>query len=178
VHALAAIPVVAGTYWLAKRMGTENERHLSLARVAYTWVAAGLVVWILEEALRAPWIAVGWIVFAVVLSLSTRWIRYQQLAWQANVVGLCAQLRAYFYNYDLEQKLWGPISLRIFTISLVAAGLYFLSRKAAPEEASPVLPPSFILSRPPGCWPCLHGMNTQWLARSALGHVCAAPGNR
>ena len=134
VHALAAIPVVAGTYWLAKRMGTENERHLSLARVAYTWVAAGLVVWILEEALRAPWIAVGWIVFAVVLSLSARWIRYQQLAWQANVVGLCALLRAYFYNYDLEQKLWGPISLRIFTISLVAAGLYFLSRKAAPEE--------------------------------------------
>jgi len=134
VHALAAIPVVAGTYWLAKRMGTENERHLSLARVAYTWVAAGLVVWILEEALRAPWIAVGWIVFAVVLSLSTRWIRYQQLAWQANVVGLCALLRAYFYNYDLEQKLWGSISLRIFTISLVAAGLYFLSRKAAPEE--------------------------------------------
>src|SRR5260370_11397536 len=115
-------------------MGTENERHLSLARVAYTWVAAGLVVWILEEALRAPWIAVGWIVFAVVLSLSTRWIRYQQLAWQANGVGLCALLRAYFYNYSLEQKFWGPISLRIFTISLVAAGLYFLSRKAAPEE--------------------------------------------
>jgi len=70
----------------------------------------------------------------VALSLSTRWIRYQQLAWQANAVGLCALLRAYFYNYDLGQKFWGPISLRVFTISLVAAGLYFLSRKAAPEE--------------------------------------------
>ncbi len=134
LRALAATPVVAGAYWLAKRLGTENERHISMARVAYTWVAAGLVVWILEEALRAPWIAVGWIIFAVALSLSTRWIRYQQLAWQANVVGLCALFRAYFYNYDLEQKFWGPISLRIFTISLVAAGLYFLSRKAAPEE--------------------------------------------
>src|SRR5712692_2154011 len=134
LRALAATPVVAGAYWLAKRLGTENERHISMARVAYTWVAAGLVVWILEEALRAPWIAVGWIIFAVALSLSTRWIRYQQVAWQANVVGLCALFRAYFYNYDLEQKFWGPISLRIFTISLVAAGLYFLSRKAAPEE--------------------------------------------
>jgi len=134
LHALAAIPVVAGAYWLAKRLSTENERHLSMARVAYTWVAAGLVVWILEEALRSPWIAVGWIVFAVALSLSTRWIHYQQLAWQANVVGLCALVRAYFYNYDLEQKFWGRISLRIFTTSLVAAGLYFLSRKAAPEE--------------------------------------------
>jgi len=93
-----------------------------------------MMVWVLQEALRAPWIAVGWIVFAVVLALSTRWIRYQQLAWQANVVGLCALVRAFFYNYDLEQKFWGPISLRIFTISLVAAGLYLLSRKAAPEE--------------------------------------------
>ena len=68
------------------------------------------------------------------LALSTRWIRYEQLAWQANVVGFCSILRAYFYNYDLEQKFWGPISLRVFTISLVAAGLYFLSRKAAPED--------------------------------------------
>jgi hypothetical protein len=134
LHALAAMPVVAGSYWLAKRLSTENERHLGLARVAYTWVAAGLVVWILEEALHAPWIAVGWIVFAVALSLSTRWIRYQQLAWQANVVGLCALLRAYFFNYGLQQNFWGPISLRVFTISIVAAGLYFLSHNAAPEE--------------------------------------------
>ena len=136
LQVFAATPVVAGAYWLAKRLGTENDRHLTLARVAYTWVAAGLVVWMIEEALtfHAPWIAVGWIVFAVVLALSSRWIRYQQLAWQANVVGFCALLRAFFYNYDLEQKFLGPITLRVFTISLVAAGLYFLSRKAAPED--------------------------------------------
>jgi predicted membrane protein DUF2339 len=134
VRAFSALPVVIGGYWLAKRLGVTDKRHLALARVAYTWAAAGMMVWVLQEALRAPWIAVGWIVFAVVLALSTRWIRYQQLAWQANVVGLGALVRAYFYNYDLKQKFWGSISLRIFTISLVAAGLYFLSRKAAPEE--------------------------------------------
>jgi len=134
VHTLGALPVVAGLYWLAKRVGIVNPRHLSAAQVVYTWAGTGVMVWILEEALHAPWIAVGWIVFAVVLALSTRWIRYHQLAWQANVVGLCAVLRAYFYNYNLEKKFWGPISLRIFTISVVAAGLYFLSRNAAPEE--------------------------------------------
>ena len=134
VRSFSALPVVVGGYWLAKRLGTSEERHLKLARVAYTWAGTGIMVWVLHEALRAPWIAVGWIVFAVVLALSTRWIRYQQLAWQANVVGLCALVRAFFYNYELEQKFWGPISLRIFTISLVAAGLYFLSQKAAPKE--------------------------------------------
>jgi hypothetical protein len=134
LRAFSALPVVVGGYWLAKRLGTTDDRHLELARVAYTWAGTGMMVWVLQEALRAPWIAVGWIAFAVLLALSTRWIRYQQLAWQANVVGLCALVRAYFYNYDLGQKFLGPISLRIFTISLVAAGLYFLSRKAAPEE--------------------------------------------
>jgi hypothetical protein len=134
VRAFGALPVVIGGYWLAKRLGATDERHLAIARVAYTWAGSGMMVWVLQEALRAPWIAVGWIMFAVLLALSTRWIRYQQLAWQANVVGLCALARAYFYNYDLREMFWGPISLRIFTISLVAAGLYFLSRKAAPEE--------------------------------------------
>jgi hypothetical protein len=134
MRTFSALSVVLGGYWLAKRLGGTGERHLALARVAYTWAGTGMMVWVLQEALRAPWIAVGWIVFAVALAFSTRWIRYQQLVWQANVVGLCALVRAYFYNYDLRQMFWGPISLRIFTISLVAAGLYFLSRKAAPEE--------------------------------------------
>jgi predicted membrane protein DUF2339 len=133
-HALGALPVVVGLYWLAKRVGVINPRHLSAAELAYTWAGTGVMVWILEEALRAPWIAVGWIVFAAALTLSNRWIRYSQLAWQANVVGVCALLCAYFYSYGLGQNFWGPISVRVFTISLVAAGLYFLSRQAAPSE--------------------------------------------
>src|SRR5205823_5211489 len=89
-HALGASPVVAGLYWLAKRVGVINPRHLSAAQVAYTWAGTGVMTWILEEALHAPWIAVGWMVFAVALTVANRWIRYPQLAWQANVVGACA----------------------------------------------------------------------------------------
>lgn len=133
IRAFSGLSVVAGGYWLAKRVATAGERHSELARVAYTWAGTGMMVWVLEEALRAPWIAVGWIIFAVVLTLSARWIHYQHLAWQANVVGLCALVRAFFYNYDLEQSFWDPISLRVFTVSVVVAGLYYLSRKAAPE---------------------------------------------
>lgn len=133
-HALGALPVVAGLYWLAKRVGVVNPRHLSISQVAYTWAGTGVMTWVLEEGLHAPWIAVGWIVFALALTLTNRWIRYPQLAWQANVIGFCALLRAFFYNYDLSQPFWGPISLRVFTICLVVAGLYFLSRQAAPSE--------------------------------------------
>lgn len=129
-HAIAALPVVAGCYWLAKRAGTDHEQHLRLARIAYTWVAAGVMVWILEEGLHAPWIAVGWMGFAVALALATRRIRYPQLAWQANVVALAAFARTYFFNLDLHQPLWRGVSLRLFTVSLVIAGAYVLAKIA------------------------------------------------
>jgi hypothetical protein len=131
MHALAALPVVAGCYWIAKRLGTENARHVEIARVAYTWLAAGVMTWIIEEALRAPWIAVGWIAFAVALALSTRWIRYCHLAWQANVVALAAFLRTYTFNLNLHQPLWPHVSLRLFTVSIVIAGAYILAKIAA-----------------------------------------------
>jgi hypothetical protein len=131
LHAIGALPVVAGCYWIAKRLGTENARHLEIARVAYTWIAAGIMVWILEEALGDPWIAVGWIAFAVALALSTRWIRYRQLAWQANVVALAAFVRTYTFNLNLYGPLWRHISMRLFTVGLVIAGAYLLAKIAA-----------------------------------------------
>ncbi len=131
LHAIGALPVVAGCYWIAKRLGVENARHLEIARVAYTWIAAGIMVWVLEEALGDPWIAVGWIAFAVALALSTRWIRYRQLAWQANVVALAAFLRTYSFNLNLYGPLWRGVSMRFFTVGLVIAGAYVLAKIAA-----------------------------------------------
>jgi hypothetical protein len=131
VHALGALPVVAGCYWIAKRLGVENARHREIARVAYTWIAAGIMVWILEEALGAPWIAVGWIVFAAALALTTRWIRYPQLAWQANVIAFAAFLRTYAFNLNLYGPLWRGVSMRLFTVGVVIAGAYLLAKVAA-----------------------------------------------
>jgi len=131
VHALAALPVVAGCYFIAKRLGVEDVRHREIARVAYTWVASGLMVWILEEAFRAPWITVAWIAFAVALALSTRWIRYRHLAWQANVVALAAFVRTYTFNLNLHTPLWPHVSMRLFTVGIVVAGAYSLAKIAA-----------------------------------------------
>ena len=134
VRALSGLAVIAGFYWLAWRGTKEADLHLPATRAAYTWSAAALVLWALFDLLHSPWIAVGWIAFAVVLTLAARALKYEQLAWQANVVALCATLRAIDANYELTQTLWAAISLRVVTISLVAAGLYFVSRKASPHD--------------------------------------------
>ena len=151
VHAFAALPVVVGAYWIAKRMRVvfpgsadlrnadprdNDSRQAHLAAIAYTWVAAGLVVWGLSEALSAAWVAVGWIIFAVALAHSTRWIRYRHLAWQADAVALLAIARTYTYNYAFDREFlfwagpnWPHITVRLLSVVIVAAGLYSISRK-------------------------------------------------
>ncbi len=135
LHAFAALPVVLGAYWIAWRISVPNQAHANLGRIAYSWAGTGLTVWVLNEAVPAPWIAVSWIVFAVVLALVMRRIGYRQLGWQANAVAACALVRAYTFNLELNQPFWQGISLRLVTISIVAAGLYFLSRESTTRDS-------------------------------------------
>lgn len=135
LHAFGALPVVAGAYWIAKRINLPNRSHIDFGRIAYSWVGTGVMVWVLNEAVPAPWIAVAWVVFAVALALAMRWIGYKHLAWQANAVAGCALARTYTYNFTLEQTLWRGVSVRMATVAIVSAGLYFVSRKSTPPDS-------------------------------------------
>ena len=134
LHAFGALPVIAGLYWIASRIRVSNPLHVNAARIAYSWAGTGLMLWVLNEAVPVAWIAVSWIAFAVIIALVLHRIRYRQLAWQANVVAACSVARAYATNFTLGQTLWAGISVRLLTVSLVAAGLYFLSRKATTPD--------------------------------------------
>jgi Predicted membrane protein (DUF2339) len=133
---LAALPIVAGLYWIARRVAMPNPNHVRVARITYSWAGTGAMVWVLNELAPSQWIAVAWIVFAVALALVMRRIGYRQLAWQSNVVAACAVVRAFFSNFTLEQMLLPGVSLRMATVSIVAAGLYFLSRKATVADSA------------------------------------------
>jgi Predicted membrane protein (DUF2339) len=136
VHALSGLAVITGFYWLAWRGTKEADTHLPESRAAYTWLGGGLMIWALLELLHAPWVAVGWVAFAVALALAARRMNYEQLAWQANLAAVCALLRAVETNYAIEKSLWQGIGVRLVTVSLVAAGLYFVSRKGEPNDAA------------------------------------------
>jgi Predicted membrane protein (DUF2339) len=161
VHAFAALPVVVGAYWIAERIGVvllgsadprstdlhnNDSQQAHVAAIAYTWIAAGLVVWSLNEALSAAWIAVGWIIFAVALARSTRWIRYRHLAWQADAIALLAVAHTYTYNYAFDIYFWPHITVRLLTVIIVAAGLYSISRKPIKLNESYARISPFLLS--------------------------------
>jgi hypothetical protein len=136
VYCISALSVLAGFYWIAVRPGSTEERHHSAARGLYTWAAAGLAAWVLWELLPPPWIAVGWIAYGAALVLVAERLPYPQLFWQANALAVLAAIRTIDFNYGVEQKLWHALGLRTVSVSLVAAGLYFLARKGAPNPES------------------------------------------
>jgi len=89
--------------------------------------AAAAAAWAFRS---GSWLAVAWIAVAIALALLMQWVPDRHLVWQANAVAACAVVRTFTFNYALKQKVWQGISLRMVTVSMVAAGLYFLSRKA------------------------------------------------
>src|SRR5439155_671582 len=132
---LLTLPILAAAFYVsAKLAALRDDPEQRTIRGLFAAAGSAFIALLIWFEVPELWQPLAFIAFAVILSEAAGAIRYHALAWQANVVGLCALLRAYFYNYNLEQKFWGAISSRIFTISVVAAGLYFLSRKAAPEE--------------------------------------------
>ena len=134
-YALAALPVVAGGYWLAKRIGTVDPDLAEPGAIAYSWLATALMTWILYEALPAPWVAVGWILFAIALVITGRGIRFKHLGWQGTAVAFAAFGITFLNNFPAQGEFVYGISLRLVTVTLVAAGLYAISRKASAPDS-------------------------------------------
>lgn len=134
-YALAALPVVAGSYWLAKRTSKAQPEIEELGAIAYSWLATIGMAWILHESLRAPWVAVGWIIFAIALVAIGRGIRFKHLGWQGSAVAFAAFGITFVYNFPTHEELIQGVSLRLVTVTLVAVGLYGISRRASTPES-------------------------------------------
>ncbi|HKR85144.1 MAG TPA: hypothetical protein VJS37_13385, partial [Terriglobales bacterium] len=135
LRALTALPVVGGLYYIAKRTKTPKTEALNLGRIAYTWAGTGVMAWALFEAIPGAWIAVAWTAFAIAIAFIMRRILDKHLAWQANALAAAAVVRTFTFNYTLQEKFWAGFSYRLVEVSLVAAGVYFLSRKAVPGQS-------------------------------------------
>jgi Predicted membrane protein (DUF2339) len=128
------LPILTVAFYLAARFAPLRDDPLQRAlRAVFAAIGSALIALLIWYEVPAPWIAVGWIGFAVALVFAARLLCYSQLAWQANVIAALAALRTFAFNFDLSANLWLLLSLRVVTVSLVAAGLYCISRHAAPD---------------------------------------------
>jgi hypothetical protein len=135
LYALAALPVAGGAYWLAKRIDAADEDIGDFGAIVYSWVATAVMMWILNAALQTAWVAVGWIAFTALLVMAGRFVPLRHLGWQGSVVAFGAFAITFLNNFPSQQDLAYGISVRLVTVTLVAAGLYAISRKASAADS-------------------------------------------
>jgi uncharacterized membrane protein len=131
------LPILAGAFYLSAKLAPLRDSPLQHAlRGVFAAIGSAFIALLVWYEFPAPWVAVDWIAFAVVLVLAGGRLSYSALVWQANVLALLAALRTFAFNYAITDHFWSSFNLRIVTVSLVAAGLYFIARRASPSPAA------------------------------------------
>ena len=130
---LVLVLSAAATYWLAKRVTAATVELRDGVRDSYTWLAGFVVAWLLWRQLPEPWIAVAWLAFGIVLTMIGRRLKLAHLSYQEHVLAVATILGLAYYNFPMTVV--GHLNVRLLTVTLSAAGLYAVSRRAAPEAA-------------------------------------------
>jgi outer membrane biosynthesis protein TonB len=125
--------IVGAAYYLAAKLAPlrEDLEQKALRGVFATMGSAifGLLIWYEVPTLWQP---VAFVAFAVLLTEVANVLRYPLLKWQANFLALVATVRTLQSSYGVEHQTW-TLDTRAIVVSLVAAGLYFLARRASPK---------------------------------------------
>ncbi len=143
---LLTVSVMAAAFYVTAKLARLRD-DVEQRVFAGLFVAAGslLVAVLLYFELPFAWVAVGWMALAIVLALVSRRGGYRQLAWQANVLAVATMARTFACNFAVDQN-WHGVSLRLLTVVLVVAGLYFISRKAILEPPGRIQATAYLHS--------------------------------
>ena len=126
--------VIAGAYVLAKIAADALEEFESIVRNACTWAASSFVGLLIFAEAPHDWMAVFFLAAGIILALAGRRWSLPHLGFQEHLFAIAAIARTFDYNYHLTNY-YGHFSVRMITVSLVAAGLYAISRKATAPDA-------------------------------------------
>jgi hypothetical protein len=141
-----AFASVAGLLYLSSRFVRLSEtRGNALFSGVYSWAGTALLTLLIWFQATNWAIAVGWILLALALSVVAQFVKRIDLKWQAFALVLLAAARALYFNMSLTTTLssnpaatLSHITYRLLSISLVAAGIYLLTRWAPLPQLRPV----------------------------------------
>lgn len=104
--------------WVRLPQSLRDGRHV------YTWVASGLVAWLLWTEMRPVALAIGWALLGLILFEIAAWKNQIHLRWQAFLALAGAFVRIFFVNLTAEALSGEHISPRLYTIAPLAL-IYF-----------------------------------------------------
>ncbi len=134
---LTFVPIAALFYLSSRFVRLSKTRMETLFASVYAWAATALLailIWFQSPDWSMP---VLWIALALALSLFGGALKRVDLKWQAFTLVLLAFGRAVAVNFDLIST-FHHLTYRLISVSLIAAGIYFLARWAPLARIKPI----------------------------------------
>ena len=125
-------------YLCAYFSGPRDSDTARLFSALHTWAGSILIAVLAFKEVSSPWIAVVWALFAFLLLVIGARVKRIQLHFQAYLLSISALFQIASVNLNATQpwSLFPHVSLRLVTVSLVAALFYLCARWAAKGEFS------------------------------------------
>ena len=144
---LVAVLLYLTAHW-SWEFGKASQPSLwrRVANAGYTWTASfllALLVWYELHDRHSALVAVVWALGGLALAWMGRKLAKADLTYQANAAAAAAVFRVWMVNYDAS-ALYHHLSMRLITVTAVAALMYVTSRWSWAERANSVTQPRWV----------------------------------
>ncbi|HEY2546626.1 MAG TPA: DUF2339 domain-containing protein, partial [Candidatus Acidoferrum sp.] len=132
---LITLPILGAIfYFTAKLAALRDVQEQRIFRALFSFAGAGMFGLLIWTEAPEVWMATLFLAAGIILALVGRRWNVPHLGFQEHLFAIAAIARTLDFNYHLTTY-YGNFSVRIITVSIVAAGLYAISRKATVPDA-------------------------------------------
>ena len=132
---LITLPLLGAAFYATAKLSLWREdQGQRLFRALFSFAGAGMFAALIWFEGPEMWIASLFLLGGILVALPARRWNLLHLSAQEHLFAAAAVLQTIAYNFHAPGS-YGPISMRLVTVSLVAAGLYAISRRATTEDA-------------------------------------------
>jgi hypothetical protein len=141
---LITLPILGAMFYATAKLAALQEDQVQRTfRALLSFAGAamfGLLIWT-----EAPeiWMASLFLAAGIILAFAARRWNLLHLSVQEHLFAIAAVFQTMDYNFHVPGN-YGPFSIRLITVSLVAAGLYAISRRSTTENASHALVAAYL----------------------------------
>lgn len=122
-------------YATAKLSATRDDQEQRVFRALFSFAGAFMLGFLIWYEAPETWIASLFLAAAILVALAARRWDLLHLSIQEHAFAALAVFQTIDYNFNVPGH-YGPFTIRLLTVSLVAAGLYAISRRATNQSAS------------------------------------------
>jgi hypothetical protein len=133
---LITLPILGALFYATARLAAlRDDQEQRVFRALFSFAGASMFGFLIWSEAPPIWMGALFLAAGIVLAFAARRWDLLHLSIQEHLFAIAAVLRTLDYNCFVSGH-YGPFSIRLITVSLVAAGLYAISRRATNESAS------------------------------------------